>query len=221
MDFSYVFKEGFETTGVGELDLILLGGYRRPSFNEFRYLNKDIAEVLAVGLLSNLESFNIYISTEKPASEVLEKAKGKAKIDAVLDLYTIPAGISQEEIPGALYLEGAVALNDISFEINKLIRSAEKPPRLVIDNLSTFLLYNPIDSLLKFLNVLKGRMNEREGITLALMDKGVEKEGTEVVERVFDEIFEEKGEDGKRYLYTDRYPFGIEFEVIEGIMRIP
>ena len=62
---------------------------------------------------------------------------------------------------------------------------------MVFDTLSTFVIYNPKDSIKKFLSVVEGRLRSANATTIYLIDEGVhDKQLLSLVEQGMDEKFE-------------------------------
>jgi KaiC/GvpD/RAD55 family RecA-like ATPase len=87
---------------------------------------------------------------------------------------------------------GPGALNDISLMLNEATtESSGKRIRIVFDTLSTFVIYNPKDSIKKFLSVIEGRLKSAGATSLFLIDEGVhDKQLLSLVEQGMDEKFE-------------------------------
>ena len=70
-------------------------------------------------------------------------------------------------------------------------QAAGKKMRVVFYSLSAFLLYNPKESILKFLQVVNGRLKNANATIVFLVEEGVHEKGLlGSVERLIDERFE-------------------------------
>jgi KaiC/GvpD/RAD55 family RecA-like ATPase len=93
-----------------------------------------------------------------------------------IDCYSKTLGSKKEPESSerCIVVSGPGALNDISLVIKEMIaKAAGKKIRVIFFSLSTFVLYNPKDSIIKFLKVVEGRLKNADGTTLYLVEEGV------------------------------------------------
>ncbi|MFH1393937.1 MAG: ATPase domain-containing protein [Candidatus Micrarchaeota archaeon] len=188
-------------TGIEDLDIILEGGYQHPG---------NIMIVGPTGMEKNAFAYhfaaaakprkeNVYIICGDAAPEsVIKKAAGagiELKADNIffIDCYSSTLG-SKKEVKsgdGVRVIAGPSALNDLSLELNEAIKNSDgKKIRIVFDTLSTFVLYNPQDSIRKFLAVIEGRLKDANATAVYLVEEGVhDKQLLSLLEHGMDEIF--------------------------------
>ena len=193
-----IIKKGRMSTGVKDLDIIMEGGYVNPG--NIMLLGPTCAEKTAFGyhfISAGVKSKNecmLFLTSDSSPATIKEKA---SSIDLVLpeetnfiDCYssTISSGAKDS---AAINVSGPQALEDISFAISDVInKNAGKKMRVVVGSLSTLLLYNPKDSMLKFLQLISGRLRNAGATTLFLIEEGVhDKQLLSMVEHVMDEKY--------------------------------
>ncbi|MBI2080045.1 hypothetical protein HYT84_04730, partial [Candidatus Micrarchaeota archaeon] len=90
-----------------------------------------------------------------------------------------------------IIIPGPSALNDLSLAVNEAIKeSAGKRMRIIFHSLSSFVLYNPKESLLKFIQVVGGRLKNADATVLFLLEDGMhEKQLVSTLEHSMDEKF--------------------------------
>ncbi|HID72853.1 TPA: hypothetical protein EYP38_02825 [Candidatus Micrarchaeota archaeon] len=96
-------------------------------------------------------------------------------------------------------IAGPSALNDLSLELNDAVKNSEgKGLRVVFDSLSTFVLYNPQDSIRKFLRVIEGRLKDADATAIYLVEEGVhDKQLLSLLEHGMDEVITIEEKAGK------------------------
>jgi KaiC/GvpD/RAD55 family RecA-like ATPase len=213
-----IIKKNRLTTGVGDLDLILEGGYLNPA---------DILLIGPAGMEKMAFAFHfarakksgeviVFITTDQTAKNVREKAASiglKLPEDTIfIDCYSASLGAVKEE-KNVTYISSATALEDFSVAIKEIIeKNAGKRIRLVFNTFSTFLLYNPKDSILKFLQVVGGRLRNGGATTLFIVEEGVhDKQLISTVERSMDE----------KYIIHDKGGGAFDFEIFSAGITIP
>jgi KaiC/GvpD/RAD55 family RecA-like ATPase len=204
---SPILKKDRMSTGIKDLDLILEGGYKNPA--NIMVLGPTGVEKMmlafqfvAVGL-KKPDEYILFISSDSAIENVMQRAQSIGiKLDApnflFIDCYTSNTGDGQEPSEKRIVVPGPSALNDLSLAINEgLTKANGKKIRVVFSSLSTFMLYNPIESILKFLQVVCGRLMKANATTLMLVEEGVhEKKLLSVIEHMMDEKFEITEKDG-------------------------
>jgi KaiC/GvpD/RAD55 family RecA-like ATPase len=151
---------------------------------------------------------NAYIfCSNSSRADIIKKAAtlgidlGKPNI-YFIDCYSATLGKPVESTPEAMMVSGPGALNDISLMLNEAMKaSSGKRMRVVFDTLSTFVLYNPRESITKFISVVNGRLRTAGATTLFLVDEGVhDKQLVSLLEQGMDEIFTITDSGGKSFL---------------------
>jgi len=187
------------STGILDLDVILEGGYYNPG--NIMILGPSGMEKAALGYhfaASAGASENSYIvcGNSSPA-DILNKAAtiginlNKPNI-FFIDCYSSTLGNQEmKTLERVKLVPGPSALNDISLMLNEAIKeSSGKKMRVVFDTLSTFVLYNPQDSIRKFLSVVEGRLKSVGATTVYLVDEGVhDRQLVSLLEHGMDEVF--------------------------------
>ena len=176
-----ILKANRLSTGIADFDLILEGGYRNPG--NVLLLGPTGMEKTAfayhfAGAAESGENAYIVCGNTSP-SDIISKAAGmgidlKGENVRFIDCYSATLGKELKENEKVRVVGGPTALNDISLALNEAItESSGKRVRVVFDTLSTFVIYNPKDSIKKFLSVIEGRLKSANATTLHLIDEGV------------------------------------------------
>jgi KaiC/GvpD/RAD55 family RecA-like ATPase len=177
-----VLKGNRLSTGIKDLDIILEGGYLNPgnhvmigpSCTEKNALSYHFAAAAP-------ENENVYIiCAGNSPKDITERAAGvgisldKPNIKFV-DCYSTTLGNADVKPTEKIKIVGGPsALNDLSLTINEMIaESTGKKIRVIFNTLSTFVLYNPKDSIRKFLSLIGGRLKGVGATTVYLVDDGV------------------------------------------------
>lgn len=187
------------SSGIDELDRALDGGYSNPS-NVMLLgpggIRKDmLAYRFAQCSLKSEDEFTIFITADVAPASIKEKAAAHG-IDlsgeniAFIDCYSSTIGLFSGEM-GVIRIAGPQCLEDISFAINEIMsRTPGKKIRTVFHSLSTFLLFNPRSSVLKFLQVITGRLRNAGATSMFLVeDNAHDKQLISTVERLMDEKY--------------------------------
>jgi KaiC/GvpD/RAD55 family RecA-like ATPase len=133
-----------------------------------------------------------------------------------IDCYTSTLGReTPQSSEKVTVVPGPSALNDISLALNEAMRLAQgKRMRLVFDTLSTFVLYNPRDSIKKFLSVIEGRLRSANATVLYLVDEGVhDKQLLSLIEHGMDGIFTITDKGGRFFLAIPEVDMGLPIRV--------
>lgn len=191
-----ILKANRLSTGISDLDLILEGGYPNPG-NVF-LVGPSGMEKTAFGYhfaaaAGPNENAYIVCGNTTP-TDIISKASTigiNLKKDNVrfIDCYSATLGKAEKDATRVRSISGPGALNDISLALNEAINeSAGKKIRVVFDTLSTFVIYNPKDSVRKFLGIIAGRLRSANATTLYLIDEGVhDKQLLSLLEQGMDE----------------------------------
>lgn len=194
-----ILKKNRISTGIPDLDIALEGGFRRPSntilIGPTGMEKLTLAFHFAYAGLKAGEAV-LFVLADNTPSAFFDKAKNigmdfSGENVYVIDAYSNTVGAKPEENPGILSIAGAGALNDLSLSTSEIIKlTAGKKLRVVYASLSRFLLYNPKESMLKFLQVIGGKLKNVDATTLYLVDEGVhDPQILNLVDHVFDEKF--------------------------------
>ena len=191
-----ILKKNRFSTGVADLDLLMEGGYSNPA--NMLVLGPSGMEKTALGFhfaAAGLKANDvvIFVTTDATPHSIIEKASS-AGIELgekilFLDCYSNTLGTRSAEQKGVIYVPGPSALEEFSVAIKEMLdKNAGKRIRVVFNTLSTFLLYNPKESMLKFLQVVGGRLKNAGATTLIIVEEGVhDKQLISTVERSMDD----------------------------------
>jgi len=172
------------STGIADLDIILEGGYPNPGnimlLGPTGGEKEAFAHHFAAAADPKRESVLIVNADATP--EGLQEKAGSIGLDLkganvfFIDCYSQTLGQKKELVPTdqCAYVPGPGALNDLSIALNEAIKkSAGRRIRVVFHSLSTFVLYNPKESITKFLQIIEGRLKNADATTLFLVEDGV------------------------------------------------
>jgi len=176
-----ILKRSRLSTGIPDLDLIMEGGYPNPG--NIIMVGPSGMEKTAFAyhfIASAPANENSYIVCGNSSPEDIIKKAANLGINLngenvyFIDCYSATLGKAVEAKGRVMAVQGPGALNDISLMLNEVIKSsAGKRMRVVFDTLSTFVLYNPKDSIRKFLSVIEGRLKSSGATVIYLVDEGV------------------------------------------------
>jgi len=192
-----ILKRNRISTGIRDLDIVLEGGYINPG-NVMLLgpagMPKSAFSYHFIDAASPRENVFVITADATPQS-VREKASSlgiKIKTGVkFIDCYSSTIGTKKPEGTNDIYVPGPSALNDLSLAVNSAIsQSIGKKMRVVFYSLSTFMLYNSKDSILKFLQVVGGRLKKADATTLMLVEEGVhDKQLLSTVGHMADEVY--------------------------------
>jgi len=216
-----VLRKNRASTGIKELDVILEGGYHRPANAMLIGPTGMEKSVFAYHFAASADPKKenvFFICGDSSPSEIIKKAAdfninmNKDNIHFI-DCYSATLGGRREleSTEKIKMLSGPGALNDLSLELNEALKkSTGKNQRFIFQTLSTFVLYNPLDSIRKFMNVIEGRLKGAGATTLYTVEEGVhDKQVLTLLERGMDEIFVLEEKAGKFLLEVPRVPMPI------------
>lgn len=190
-------KKNSLKTGIEDLDVVLEGGYPSPS---------NVMILGPAGLEKMLFAYHFiaakeqdetaYFITADTTPESIQQKAGSVGVPIpstvkFIDCYSSTLGKDKPVSSKHMFVPGPGALNDLSLALNEVMRQSQgKKTRIVFYSLSTFMLYNPKDSILKFLQVVGGRLKKAGATSLFVVEEGVHDSsllGT--VEHTMDEIY--------------------------------
>ncbi|MFA5049770.1 MAG: ATPase domain-containing protein [Candidatus Micrarchaeia archaeon] len=200
-----ILKKSKISTGINDLDILLEGGYLKEglimiSGHSGTEKNAFAFHFTQAGI--DLGEAVIYITADMSHEEINKKADAlgfdfkKANSSGELifiDCYSSssdPAKKSDSQT-GIISLPGANSLNDLSIAIKSILQEHEqKKIRVVFHSLSTFILYNPASSIIKFIQFVGGRLKKSNATTLFIVDEGMhEKTLLTSIEHMMDEKY--------------------------------
>jgi KaiC/GvpD/RAD55 family RecA-like ATPase len=194
-----ILKANKLSTGIADLDIILEGGYFNPGniLMEGPSGIEKSAFIYHFASAASLKENSYIICGNTSPADIIKKAITigiDLKKDNVrfIDCYSPTLGKSDLQNTDKIRIvTGPGALNDISLMLNEAIaESSGKRMRVVFDTLSTFVIYNPKDSIKKFLSVVQGRLKSAGATTMYLIDEGVhDKQLLSLLEQGMDEKY--------------------------------
>ncbi len=178
------FRKDRISTGVRELDVVLEGGYVNPG--AVLVLGPSGQEKFAFALHFAFAGIQAgekvaYVALDMGPHEVEQKASQfgmnlRPHVNdrlIFIDAYSQKLG-SSESNRKDMKIPGPESLNDLSLALNEIMdQAAGARMRVVFHSLSTLSIYNPADSVIKFLQVIHGRLKNASATTLWLIDEGM------------------------------------------------
>jgi len=179
-----ILKKNRLSTGIPDLDIMMEGGYPNPGNVMFVGPTGNEKAVFAFHFASAAEAKKenvIIISADTDPQSMREKSSSfgmdlNGENIFFVDCYSQTLGQKKEAEPdeNCISISGPGALNDLSIALKELLtKSAGKKVRVIFISLSTFVLYNPKDSIVKFLQVIEGRLKNADATALYLVEEGV------------------------------------------------
>lgn len=201
-----ILKKSRCPSGIYNLDLLLEGGYLKAGL---------IMMVGPTGMEKNAFAFHfaesavknnelvIYVVSDMNYEELLKKASAlgfdlKKPLSSgnliFIDCYSSTSENAlrkSEPMKEVLSLPGPSALNDLSLALKGVLQdNQQKQIRVIFHSLSTFVLYNPADSIVKFLQLIGGRLKKADATTMFLVEEGMhEKTLLTSLEHMMDELY--------------------------------
>ncbi|MEW6036059.1 MAG: RAD55 family ATPase [Candidatus Micrarchaeota archaeon] len=218
-----ILKANRLSTGIPDLDMILEGGYFNPG--NIVLIGPSGMEKAAFAYhfaASAGQNENAYIicGNSSPA-DIMNKAStiginlNRPNV-YFIDCYSSSLGnVEVKSGERVRMVPGPGALNDISLMLNEAIKeSTGKKMRVVFDTLSTFVLYNPQDSIRKFLSVIAGRLKTVGATAMYLVDEGVhDKQMISLIEHGMDGTYTIADKGGKFVLSVPELDLPIPIRV--------
>jgi len=215
-----ILKKNKASTGIPDLDVILEGGYQNPG---------NVLFVGPTGLEKNAFAYHFadaapkkedvfFICGDSSPEEIIKKAENigislKGENMFFVDCYSATLGgkAKPESTERITVLQSPGALNDLSLVLNEAIsKNTGKRMRVIFHTFSNFVLYNPKDSIRKFLSVIEGRLKGGEATVLYLIDEGVhDKQLLGLLEHGMDEKYELEETSGRYRLEVPRLPMPV------------
>jgi KaiC/GvpD/RAD55 family RecA-like ATPase len=204
-----ILKRNRLSTGIADLDLIMEGGYPNPGNVLLLGPTGGEKEAFAFQFCAAADPKKenvLIVNADATPDAIAEKASGMG-LDLgkdnvyFIDCYSETLGQKKELVPTdkCVYISGPGALNDISIALNDMLRkSAGKRLRVIFHSLSTLVLYNPKESMTKFLQIVEGRLKSSDATTLLLVEEGVhDKQLLSLLEHGMDELVTLRESGGK------------------------
>lgn len=220
-----VLRKNKVSTGIADLNLILEGGYHNPA-NIMLVGPTGIEKAVFAyhfAAAADPKKENVYfICGDSSPAEIIKKAEN-FNIDMnkenifFIDCYSSTLGgrTKPESSDKITVLSSPGALNDLSLALSEAVKSSTgKKIRVVFQTLSTFVLYNPPNSIRKFMTVIEGRLKGAGATTLYTVEEGVhDKQVLTLLERGMDQIYVLAESGGKFTLEVPRIPMPIPIKI--------
>jgi len=125
----------------------------------------DIKQVLLEFLNSKSENFCVYVTVTRPYQSLLNDYQdlvGSSKNIKFIDAVSRIAGMSKAD-PNCIFIESPTMLEKLGLEITNLFKNADEKSSkfLILDSLSTLMIYNDSEIVTKFfyylINVTRAR----------------------------------------------------------------
>ncbi|MFH1210452.1 MAG: hypothetical protein V1645_00910 [archaeon] len=160
---------------------------------EYKTIGTDILKYI----VSEMKSPVVYLCIDKPFSSIkrsLEKDKVDLKVVVFIDTITLMSG-SEPKDSSCLYIRSPENLTDISIAISQAISSlAGSKAYIIIDSLSTLLIYNNMQTVIKFVHIMNAKIKEYGAKGLAISSrKGADDEFANQVFKFFDDSIDFSG----------------------------
>lgn len=193
------------SSGIDNLDILLEGGYISSGLimliGPTGMEKNAFALHFADSAIKNNE-FVVYVTSDmnheellKKASSInfdLKKAMGSGNL-VFIDCYSSSDNSlkKSEPVKEVISLSGPSSLNDLSLALKGALQeNQQRKVRVIFHSLSTFVLYNPMESIIKFLQLVGGRLKKASATTLFLVEEGMhEKILLTSLEHMMDEVY--------------------------------
>jgi hypothetical protein len=167
--------------------------FTSPKTHEFKTIGIDLLRYL----VNEKKSPVVYICIDKPYSSikrVLDKEEIDSKIIIFIDTVTLMSG-TQPKDDKCVYIRSPENLTDISIAISQAISSLSgNKTFIIVDSLSTLLVYNNIHTVLKFVHIINAKIKQYGAKGLAISaKKGADDDFINQVFQFFDDSVDVSG----------------------------
>ncbi|SDM46274.1 RecA-superfamily ATPase, KaiC/GvpD/RAD55 family [Halogranum gelatinilyticum] len=108
--------------------------------------------------------------TSKRVREAFESAGGDSDRLLVVDAVSRQSGVATREDSRTRYASSPADLTGIGMALTGLLEQTSEQPVVLVDNISSLLLYSELDTVFRFLHLLTGRVEAAEGRTIQLLN---------------------------------------------------
>jgi len=203
-----------EATGIAALDDLLEGGFPKgstviligePGSGKSIFCNQFMQEGLAT------DQGGLFIALDDAPDDVVDTAtdvgwtfKESANF-AFMDAYSWRLG--EDDAASKYAIQGPSDLNEINMTLTDALRDigTDIEKRIVIDSVSTLVLYTDVSSAVKFLQVVSAKAKASNGVLLMTIEEGVHDEKEiSTLNYVADGVIKLKQEGEKRMISVSR-----------------
>ena len=134
----------------------------------------------------------IYVTTNKPYDNLINSLEEK-KIDTdnifFIDCISKEVGVDPEDVGNCIYLDSPKSLTSMSIAIKESIENIDGEKTLILDSLSTLLIYNDARTMGKFSNFLINKMRSMKADAVILtLESDVDKDIIKKIESFVDKV---------------------------------
>lgn len=179
-------------SGLKELDEALKGGFTKPA--NLLIIGAPLCEKREMGMYIlnkglEREESAIYISTSQTAEEIRSHWKqygfepnweqaGRVKF---VDCYSKMLGASCSDTPSVHRIPSILDYTKLSVTVNEMCSGYllnNIGVRLMLDSLSSFLIYSSLQTVMRFLHVFLGQLRKQNVLGFFLLEEGAHEEAT-------------------------------------------
>lgn len=176
-------------TGFDKLDSALKGGFPGKSSILLLGPPKSGKTIFSMQFLfeglRNFE-FGICVITNDFPENFVKELEKFGQVQPVLqngllkfvDCYSVHVGVPKENTMFVIRVNGPTALNEISIALSEILKSMppEKNIRVILDSISTLLLYNSPNTVLEFVQVITGKCKACQSNIIFIVEEGIHDE---------------------------------------------
>ncbi len=142
---------------------------------------KDYSKV-KVGVIGNYIEKDyaiIYICLNSGAKKISEDFNSESKpVEKIhfIDMVSTSLGATKSKLKNTIYLDSPSDMTECIFSVEKKLRNIKGNKLLVLDSISTMLVYNDASALEKFVHMLMGKVNSYEASAILFSTDFMERE---------------------------------------------
>jgi len=176
-------------TGLGKLDSLLKGGLPDKSSILLFGAPKCGKTLFGMHFLFeglSKDEYGIFIVTNDFPEETVKKLEKLGRIDKILerelikfvDCYSVHAGVEKENTAFIIRVNGPTALTEIGIAFSDIVKKIPKSSkiRVVLDSVSTLMLYNPPNQIASFVQHLNGKIKASNASSIFIVEEGMHDE---------------------------------------------
>jgi KaiC/GvpD/RAD55 family RecA-like ATPase len=164
---------------------------------------KEFIENYARNAVKDNKALLFVLTDKNPGQLKQELLKDKVffKIIYFVDCYSQQAGLNLQKSDNIKYVSGPLALNELSIAVSDFQREflkKEAPHLIILDSLSTLLMYSNAEAIARFLQVFIAKIRNLKGEVIFTIEQGMHDEKAVVtIEHLMDSVIEVKKEGHK------------------------